>query len=157
MTKPNVGYFAVKPNKNIAKALTSYLKSIGLKNPIRSGLLHITLMYSPTVRIDEDTATKLCKPDAVYRDINLKDIGLLGNDAVVVNLDSESLERRHEDLTTFLTHSYGRIHLHMSLAYFDDEEARGDALNLLKGHEKEIFKILEGITFSNEYFSELNG
>lgn len=145
------GYVALRPDPQSASKLVGLLQSVGISDGIPANELHSTLMYDVKNSVPHSKLHEVSRPDAIYDDIELEDIIILGN-AVVVTYSSQSIIDRFKELSKHMKHSYDENLLHMSFKYSDNTE---EDLKKIKEYKKEIFTTLSGLTFYAEYFEPL--
>lgn len=137
------GYCSLKLDSVQAKEINKIMKVAGIEC-IPPSEMHCTLMYDesdPNIKILKNTSTYTAK---------VKGVKLLG-DAIVLELDSPGIEKRHKELKNAgYKHSFPKLLVHMSINY-DPKSTDKDLLELLI-KLKGIPKVLK---FGNEKFSPL--
>lgn len=148
------GYVSVKLDLDQAVELHKFLTGLGFRNLIEPHKFHVTLMY------DESNPLKV--PGASKQDHRATITGydVLGEltskwRAVVLNLDSESLVARHEELKTFgFEHSYPDFIAHLSVKYRPTLRE----IELLETHLDTIQDMFaRGLILNNERWEPVKG
>lgn len=112
------GYGAFKVNIDSALKIKTRLISIDNNYPfITIPKLHCTLMYdksNPNIHVDKNNDIHVCK---------IIGVDLLGEDSVVLLLESDSIKRRFKELTDIgFKHSFDDLLIHTSIIYSKDKE-----------------------------------
>ena len=104
------GYFSVKMDMRDAQEIYDLLEKAGL-DPIKPEKMHCTLMYD-----ESNPEIRMLKNDKKYK-AKITGVEHLG-DAIVLNLDSPELEKRHQELKNAgYTHSFDSFECHASVLY----------------------------------------
>lgn len=132
------GYFSVKMNLKDAKEIYDLLQKAGL-DPIKPEKMHCTLMYD-----ESNPEIRTLKNDKKYK-AKITGVEVLG-DAVVLNLDSPELEKRHQELKNAgYKHSFDGFECHSSVLY-DVTDTNFDLVKLVF----DLGVLPEEVTFYNE-------
>ena len=142
-------YVGAKPSEESKTHLTKLQKDINVPNPIPVSKMHVTLIYSRKYLPDFKPRGKLkevIKTTPTKLDIFKSKEGV---NVLVVILESEALTNRHNHImdTHEATYDYDEYKPHLTLSY-----DCGD----FDVNEHDITKLLETITFDEEYDEELN-
>lgn len=142
----NSTFASVKLNKSTADKIHKHLSDVGIDDVIPIDDMHVTLMYSKNSKVQTDT-----KSNVLYSARIKGQPSIIGNDpwrALVVDLDSNELVKRHRELRDAGgNHSHDEFRPHLSLKY---SPSNGDLQKLLDNPLQ-----LDELIFAGETFEQV--
>jgi hypothetical protein len=131
-----LGYVSLKVRLEDATFIRDLVKDVPISGRLLSPHeLHMTLMYDNTNPIPQSAVSMFSQPDVEHL-ATVVGAGLLGDEgsehrAVVLFLESETIQERFDELSIFMTHSFGDLLLHVSVSYGATEEDASSLVPLL--------------------------
>lgn len=136
MSDVRVGYVSLKLALNDGKYFSELLSDTVLSGRIIAAHdMHLTLMYDQSNPIPANAISKVSMPDTIH-DAVVTGVGVLGEDgskyrAIVLHLESPSIDQRFDELSIFMTHSFDSLKKHVSLVYGATDEDFETVIGLL--------------------------
>lgn len=123
-----LGYVSLRVGLDTGRAVYGQIKDLMLDATlIKPHDMHMTLMYDKENPIPIENAKVFGKPQLVHigkiTGIEMLGVDDEGKGAVVLTIDSPSVQARHDELSFFMKHSFDPFLAHVSVAYGASPEA----------------------------------